>query len=137
MKSRDIALGLIALVVLIAIGLWIKKVRDNKQLKLIETTPTIEEKISDRFKNFQTPDDTRKIELKDVGGGDGFGVASSEAVLADLPDLQPGKYYQVWVDDKFLGDMRVAKGGFLYEGDIKGKKVSIKLGGKVILEGSF
>ena len=128
MKSRDIALGLIVVVFLIAGVLWIRKVRMDKALRLQATpTPTTEEKISKSFNNLQVPDNIRKVELTDVAGGDGFGIATSDMVLADLPDLQPGYFYQVWLEKDgrllSLGKMRVAKGGWLLEGQISGKVV--------------
>ena len=128
MKSRDIALGLIVVVFLIAGVLWIRKVRMDKALRLQATpTPTTEEKISKSFNNLQVPDNIRKVELTDVAGGDGFGIATSDMVLADLPDLQPGYFYQVWLEKDgrllSLGKMRVAKVGWLLEGQISGKVV--------------
>ncbi|MFI5241009.1 MAG: anti-sigma factor [Microgenomates group bacterium] len=121
MKTRDIVLGLIVLVALIGIVLWVRKVRIDKALKLSVTTPTIEEKVNKTF-NFSIPDDVEKKELKDVSGGNGFGIATKDMVLADLPDLDSGQIYQVWVekDGKVvsLGKMRVAKGGWIFEGSI-------------------
>ncbi len=67
MKSRDILLGLIVLVLLIAGVLWIRKARMDKALKLeVTPTPTTEEKISKSFNNLQVPDNIKKVELNDV-----------------------------------------------------------------------
>lgn len=146
MKSRDILVGLLVLVVLITGVLWVRKARTDKALKL-QTTPTTEEKISRSFNNLQIPEDVKKVELNDVSGGDGFGIATSDMVLADLPDPQQGYFYQVWLEKNgkliSLGKMRVAKGGWILEGNISGRVIvslekvfDQKLETRV-LEGSF
>lgn len=136
MKSRDIIIGFIVLVVLIAAVFWIRGARNKKAISLPSATPNISDKIGKTF-NFQLPDGVEKAELRDVSGGNGSGVATRDAVLADLPDPAAGKYYQVFADGKFLGTMRIAKGGWIFDGKISGKKVEIRLGNTVILEGSF
>jgi hypothetical protein len=146
MKTRDIVLGLIVLIVLVLGVLWIKKVRTDRALRL-QTTPSTEEKISNSFGDIQIPDDATKVELSDVSGGDGFGVATEDMVLADLPDPEAGTFYQVWIekDGKLtsLGKMRIAKGGWLLEGNVSDKvivsreKVFDSTLETKILEGSF
>lgn len=128
MKTRDVVLGLIVLVILILGVFWIRKVRNDRALKLeVTPTPTTEERISDSFNGLTIPTDTKKAELNDVSGGDGFGVATEDMVLADLSDPEAGYFYQVWLekDGKLtsLGKMRVAKGGWLLEGNISGKVI--------------
>ena len=147
MKTRDIVLGLIVLVILITGALWIRKARIEKAEKLQLTTPTTEEKIANSFNNLEIPEDVTKIELKDISGGDGFGIATADMVLVDLPDPEAGAFYQVWLEKDgnltSLGRMRIAKGGYLLEGNVSDKvvvsretindnKVETK-----ILEGSF
>jgi len=133
-KLRDIVIGLIILVLVVTLVVY----RRNKaaKLSLPLPTPTVEQRISDTFNGLTIPEDVEKIELNDVSGGDGFGIATRTEVLADLPDLDSG-YYQVYMDGKFLGKMRVAKGGFLFEGRLDGNKVEVRSGEKTILEGSF
>lgn len=149
MARRDVIIGLIVLIILIVGVFWIKKIRDNRNLKLAPTpSPSVEQRISETFGNgIQIPDDVNKIELKDVSGSDAFGVATSDTVLADLPDPENGSFYQVWMekDGKLtsLGKMRIAKGGWLYEGSVSGKviisleKVYDNKMETRILEGSF
>lgn len=137
MKLRDIVIGAIVVILLIVLVFWFKKTRIENNKDLVVDPPTVEEKISKTFNGFNIPEDVAKIELKDVTGGNSFGIATENMVLADLPEVQRGKYYQVWMDDRLLGNMRVAKGGYLYEGNLKGQVVSVKLDDKVLLEGSF
>lgn len=144
MKFRDIVIGAIVLGLLVGGALWIRNSRLNKQA-LTVTTPSIEEKIGETFNGLTIPEGVEKAELKDVSGGNGFGIATRTEVLADLPDPDRGEFYQAWIekgDQKILlGKMRVAKGGYLIEYDgarYPGyDKVVVTLGEKRILEGSF
>lgn len=135
MKARDVVIGAIVLGILVGGALWIRKSRLDKQA-LTVTTPTVEEKISDTFNGLTIPAGVEKAELKDVAGTGGFGIATRTEVLADLPEPGTGTY-QVYMDGRLLGKMRVAKGGWLFEGNISGSKIEIKLGDKTLLEGSF
>lgn len=145
MRTRDIITGLLVVAIVVGGVLWAKKVRLQNQAQVSPQTPTIEEKIGTVFPGFQVPDDIEKVELKDISGGDSFGVATRTEVLANLPDPEAGKHYQVWLEKGnqkiLLGSMRVAKGGYLLEyksSDYPGyNKVVVKLGDKSILEGSF
>lgn len=127
MKTKDIVLGVVVVIVVLLGILWVRKARIDKNNRLMEETPTTEEKISDSFNGLQIPEDTKKVELTDVNGGDGFGIATSDMVLVDLPDPAAGSFYQVWVEKDgqlvSLGKMRIAKGGWLLEGNISGKVV--------------
>lgn len=135
MRARDIVTGLIILALLVGGIFWVKRTKTNKEA-LTVTTPTVEEKISDTFNGLEIPKDTEKTELKDVANSDGVGIATRTEVLADLPEPEAGNY-QVYMDGKLLGKMRVAKGGWLFEGNISGTKIEVKLGDKTLLEGSF
>ncbi|MEK7550306.1 MAG: hypothetical protein AAB535_00770 [Patescibacteria group bacterium] len=135
MKARDVLVGAIVLGLLVGGALWVRKSRLDKQA-LIVTTPTVEEKIEKSFNGLTIPEGVEKVELNDVSGGDGFGVATRTEVLADLPNLTSGTY-QIWMDGKNLGKMRVAKGGWIFEGRLGGKKIEVKLGTNTLLEGSF
>ncbi len=134
MKLRDVVIGLIILVLVVTAVIY----KRNKAAKLAVplSTPGVEQRISDTFNGFEIPEDVEKTELKDVSGGDGFGIATRTEVLADLPESESG-YYQVYMDGKLMGSMRVAKGGWLFEGNINGQKIEVRLEEKTILEGSF
>lgn len=144
MKARDIIIGAIVLGLLVGGALWVRKTRlDRQALKV--TTPSVEEKISDTFNGLIVPEGVEKAELKDISGSGGFGIATRTEVLADLPDLSAGSFYQAWLekDDQkvLLGKMRIAKGGYMIEYDSSKypgyNKVVVSLGEKKILEGSF
>lgn len=130
-KPRDVITGFIVVLILIIGIVWIYKSKNNNNKPLISPTPqtSITNKIKDTFKNFNIPDDVAKNELKDVSGGNGIGIATETEVLANLPDLSNNEFYQVWFDDngtlKSLGKMRIAKGGYLYEGNLKEKKIVV------------
>ncbi len=146
MKTRDILVGFVVLVMIISGVLWVKKTR-NARLNPPLPTPNIEEKVTKMF-NFDIPEGAPKAELNDVSGGNGSAIATRDAVLADLPEAPIGFFYQVWVekDSKLvsLGKMRSAKGGFLFDGNINGDRVIVSLEKSFdskletkILEGSF
>ena len=143
MKSKDVVMGLAVIVVLVVSVLIIKNKKNS--INIPTPTPTIEQKIEERFGGLAVPVDVEKAELKDVSGGDGFGIATRTEVLADLPELTGAKVYQVWLEKDtkkiLLGSMRIAKGGYLLEyssSKFPGyNKVLITLDGNSILEGSF
>lgn len=128
-KSRDVITGFIVLVILIVGIVYIFKYRNKNQIVVPVATPNITEKIKGKFNGITIPDDIAKTELKDVTGGSAMGLSTDTEVLADLPDLMSNEFYQVWEnsDGKYLslGKMRIAKGGFLYEGNLKNKKVVV------------
>ena len=137
MKGRDIAISLIVLVILVTGAIVYKKARTNRLQVVPVSTPSIEQKIEDKFGGLKIPDNAERTELKDISGGNGYGIATRSEVLADLPETGAGYFYQVWADGQSLGKMRIAKGGWLFEGKINGQKIEIRLGEKTILEGSF
>ena len=131
MKRKDIVIGLIILAVLAGIIYWFRK--PSEELKVPET-PSVEEKMEEFF-NVEIPEDIEKAQLKDVVGGDALGVATRNyekntfvhVVLADLPHLEEGSFYEGWLvrgevgNDDFdfisTGKMRLGKGGYLLEFD--------------------
>lgn len=147
MNKRDVIVGLAVIVVFVGVFLLFKRRKANLQVPQVTPTPTATETIQSKF-NMQIPDNVEKAELKDVTGGNASGVATRDTVLADLPDLDNGYFYQVWdeLNGKLasLGKMRAVKGGYLFEGNIQGSKVVVSKE-KVfdndletkILEGSF
>jgi hypothetical protein len=131
---RNILIGLIV-VALVAGGFYLLKGRASKN-QLQEETPSVasttESKIKNRFM-LEIPDDVEKAELKDVSGGESYGVATrkfesgvfTHTVLADLSTPESGFFYEGWLvrgkqgdaDFDFFstGKMRIAKGGYLLE----------------------
>ena len=91
------------------------------------------------------PTDAEKIELKDVSGGSGMGIATRNEILADLPTLPNGQFYQGWLEKDgktvLLGTLELAKGGWIlnYNSSVYPgyNKVVVTVGEKHILEGSF
>ncbi|MEK7470483.1 MAG: hypothetical protein AAB622_00545 [Patescibacteria group bacterium] len=144
MKAKDIVIGIAVVALLTATILVVKNNRDAKLQESLKGTPTIEQKVEEKFGGLQVPADVEKTELKDVSGGDGFGIATRTEVLADLPSPANGAY-QVWLEKDgkkvLLGNMRVAKGGYLLEyssAKFPGyDKVIVTLNSSNILEGSF
>lgn len=132
MRARDIVIGLIILAIVAGAIVWFRRPKTPEPTP----TPSVEEKLEETFR-FQIPEDVERAELRDVSGGEGIGIATRDMVLADLPEPAATDAYQVWMDGKFLGTMRVAKGGYLFEEKMTGKKIEVKLGDKTILEGSF
>ena len=144
MKAKDIVIGIAVVALLTATILVVKNNRDAKLQESLKGIPTIEQKVEEKFGGLQVPADVEKTELKDVSGGDGFGIATRTEVLADLPSPANGAY-QVWLEKGgkkvLLGNMRVAKGGYLLEyssAKFPGyDKVIVTLNSSNILEGSF
>ena len=129
MTRKQVVIGLIVLVILISGALIIKKSLNKKALVVPVQTPSIQQKIENNFPGFIIPEDVEKTELRDVSGGDGFGIFTDTEVMANLPDLESGYFYQVWSNENgvlvSLGKMRVAKGGYLFEGNLKSKKIVV------------
>ena len=79
------------------------------------------------------PEDVERTSLRDVSGGEASGLATrkhedgrfTHTILAALPDLQAGTFYEGWLvrgsegDENFsvlsTGKLRVSKGGYLLE----------------------
>ena len=140
MKTRDIAVGLVILVILIGGVLIIKKSLSVPQ------TLTTQEKIEKTFNGLKIPNDAERIDLTDVSGGESFGIATNTEILANLPDLSSGQVYQAWLlNDQgkkiLLGSLKNAKGGYIIEYNSSKyptyTKIVVSLGSKNILEGSF
>ena len=118
-NKRDIMIGLVILVVIAGLVYWFK-LRKPTPTVPVSTTPSIEQvegTIEDKFK-FTVPDNVEKALLKDITGGDGSGIATRTEILVDLPDSEPGTYYQAWLENAngkllSLGKLEIAKGGWL------------------------
>jgi hypothetical protein len=146
MKSRDVIIGFIFLVLLIAGVLWIFRAKNNKTSNLPLPTPNISQRINNAFPNLNIPDGVERANLSDVTGGNSLGVATRTEVIANLPDLPSGKYYQVLLENSSgknvnLGNMRISKSGYILEYNSTNfpgyNKVIVVQGSTHILEGSF
>ncbi len=163
MKRKDIVIGLVVLAALAGIIYWFRKPEDEFKVPEI---PSVEEKMEGFF-NVEIPEDIEKAQLKDVIGGDALGIATRNyekgtfvhVVLADLPSLEEGSFYEGWLirgkegDDDFdyisTGKMRLGKGGYLLEFEsstdyysyqevvITLEKTEDNLPEKHVLEGTF
>jgi len=98
-KKKDIAIGLVVLVILAGTTYLITRNKNQKLEGLPLPTPSVQEKIEETF-NIEIPENVERADLNDVSDGDSYGVATREenfvTVLADLPDLKSGEYYQFW-----------------------------------------
>jgi hypothetical protein len=122
MNRKDIVIGLAILALLAAIVFWVRRPKTNS-LQLPQPT-SVEQQMEEKF-NLQIPENLEKAELSDISGGTSSGIATREykdgkftlTVLADLPDLSGGKFYQAWLinGDKTIsaGQLTFAKGGYL------------------------
>ncbi len=145
MGIKKILIYFVVIVAVIALFLYFRSKKTVNTLPVIAPTPTIEQKIESKLKGFTIPSDAERIELNDVSGGDSFGIATRNEIMADLPELESGQYYQVYLEKDgktvALGRMEVAKGGWIINYDSSKfpgyNKIIIKLGSKHILEGSF
>lgn len=145
--SRKQFLIVLAVLVVAAVVFFIISPRLSKKTpKIISTpTPSVEEQLQDKFKGLPIPDDTERIELKNVSGTEAMGMAGKNEIVADLPELSPGEAYRVLLGNGtktvFLGVMRQAKGGWILEYDLSRypdyKEISIVKGSNRILEGTF
>ncbi|MCX6704055.1 MAG: hypothetical protein NTZ07_01270 [Candidatus Woesebacteria bacterium] len=145
MRAKDILAAFIVIVVVVA-GILVIKNRAKIAQKVSPTaSPSIQQQIESKFKGLVIPGDQEKIELKDVSGGLGMGIATRNEILADLPTLPNGQFYQgrLEKDGKtvLLGTLKMAKGGWIlnYNSSVYPgyNKVIVTVGEKHILEGSF
>jgi len=146
MKARDIVIGLVVLVILITAVLVVKKSLNKKAIAVPSQQVSIQQKVRNTFPGLTIPEDSIKTNLVDVAGGEGFGVATNNEILANLPDPTNGKVYKAWLDNSqgktvLLGNLRSAKGGYLIEYNSSSypgyNKVVVTLDNQHILEGSF
>lgn len=145
MRFKRILVAFIVVVAVVAGVLFIKN-RAKITPKVSPTaTPNIQQQIESKFKGLVIPTDAEKIELKDVSGGSGMGLATRNEILADLPTLPNGQFYQGWLEKDgktvLLGTLELAKGGWIlnYNSSVYPgyNKVVVTVGEKHILEGSF
>lgn len=145
MRIRNILVAFIVVVAVVAGVLYIKNRAKIAQKVSPTATPSIQQQIENKFKDLVIPPDAEKIELKDVSGGVGMGIATRNEILADLPTLANGKFYQGWLEKDgktvLLGTLNMAKGGWIlnYNSSVYPgyNKVIVTQGSTHILEGSF
>lgn len=135
------------LVVVIAGFLFLLDIKksNNKIQTFPSPTPSVVKQVEEKFKGLLIPDDSTKIELKNVSNIEGIGVATNTEVLADLPELGRGESYQVLLSNGtktvLLGNLKQAKGGWILEYDLSKhvgyKEIIVSKGSKEILKGSF
>lgn len=143
MKFRDVIIGFVFLVILIAGVLIIFKNKNANTSKIAIQTPDVVSRINNTFPNFKILEGVERASLIDVKGGNNIGVATRTEVVANLPD---GQIYNVWLvkdsNEKInLGQMKMSKSGWLlnyssskYPGY---NKIVITDGKNSLLEGSF
>lgn len=143
MKSRDVIIGFVFLVILIAGVLFIFKNKNVKTSKLAIQTPNIVSRINTTFPNFKIPEGVERANLTDINGGNNIGIATRTEIVANLPE---GQIYNVWLvkdsNEKInLGQMKMSKSGWLFN-YLSSKypgynKIVITDGKTSLLEGSF
>lgn len=146
MKTRDIIIGFIFLVILVAGVLLVYRARNKKNTNLPLPTPNIVEQIKNAFPNLTIPDGVERANLRDVTGGNSIGITTRTEVVANLPEAPIGQNYQVLLENSQgktvnMGNMRISKVGYILEynsSKYQGyNKVIVILGNTHILEGSF
>lgn len=125
MKIRDVVIGLVVLVALIAGALYLKAKKGQSNV-VPAPTPNFSQ-VESKFPGLTVPVDADRISLSDVTGGNGIGEAwrtfqngqFNLTVMANLPDPKVGYFYQGWIvkDSTYLslGKLKVAKGGYISE----------------------
>ncbi len=151
-NKKDVAIGFMIIVVVVS-GAYLYKKLKTPQISLAPTPAPIDyqKDLEDSFK-YDIPDGVNSIELKDVSGGSGRGIATQKEILADIEDPVIGYFYQGWLQkgDNYvsLGKLQVAKGGWLLEYNsaklVDAEKIIVSLEKnfdtkieKKVLEGSF
>lgn len=145
MNVRRITILFLALIFIVAAFLIFFQNKNKSSTLTPLPTPGIEDQIENKFNGLVIPDDTEKIELINVSGVEGMGVATKEGIYADLPDLEKGESYQVVIGNGkktiVLGNLKKAKGGWILEYDLSKfegyNQIAIVKNGQDILEGTF
>lgn len=146
MKTRDVVIGFVFLVILIAGIIFIFRIKNKKEVSEPLPTPNISQDIKSAFPNLDIPEGVENTKLHDVTGGDSIGVATRTEVVANLPDPSNSKKYEVLLENKEgkilnIGEMKVSKSGYILEYNSTKfpgyDKIIIILGTSPVLEGSF
>ena len=149
MKTRDLIIGFIFLVGIVAAVLIIKgkaKVNSLPVPTVPTPTPSIQQKMRNKFQNLVIPAGGDQIDLTDVTGGSSMGIATRNEIIADLPSLSNRQSYQAYLANTsgktvLLGTLVNKKGGWILDYDSSKfpgyNKVIITQRTTHILEGSF
>lgn len=146
MKTRDIVIGFVFLVVLIAGVLWIYRIKNKTTVSTPLPTPNTSQQVKNAFPSLNIPSGVEVANLHNVSGGSAIGVATRTEIVANLPESSNGQKYQVLLENSKgetvkLGDMRISKVGYILEYNSSKypgyNKVIIVLGTTRVLEGSF
>lgn len=152
MKTRDLIVGFMVLVAIIAIILVYKN--SKKVTPVITNSSANYQQIESKFPTLKVPANADRASLNNVSGGTGIGEAFRTyesgkftiTVIADLANPSTDEKYKGYLTDGstdiFLGDLANEKGGyvanFTSDKDLSSfKKVKIVLNSTKILEGSF
>jgi len=145
-RGRDVLTVFIVILVIVAAVLLVKNRAKIAQKVSPTPTPSIQQQIKNKFSNLIIPQGEPNIDLKDVSGGAGMGIATKNEILADLPDLAKGQVYQGYLENSLgkivlLGALKSEKGGWILNYDSSKypgyNKIIVAVGTKHILEGSF
>jgi len=144
-KAKNIFIAFIVVVAIVAGALLIRNRTKPTPVIAPSATPSIQQQLQNKFNGLVVPQSGESIELKDVSGGSSMGLATRNEILADLPTLPSGQFYQAWLANNgqtvLLGTLRMAKGGWILNYDSSKypgyNKVIVTVGQKQILEGSF
>jgi hypothetical protein len=118
-SKKDIIIGFIIIAVVVS-GAFLYRKLKNPKISLAPTPASIsfQKDLEDSFK-YDIPEDRSTIELKDVSGGNGRGVATDKEILADIDDPIRGYFYQAWTEENgnfvSLGKLQMVKGGWLLD----------------------
>ena len=102
----------------VGVVLVLKKYKNDKDIQpLPSSSPGIEQRIKETFNGLTIPSDSQKMELKDVSGGESFGIVTETEILAYLPQPLSGEAYKVWIvkngQKSLIGELRESKGGWI------------------------
>lgn len=146
MNTKKIVAILVTLAAVIILFLILfPKLNKKPSVTFPNPTPSVEDQLKEKLNGLVIPDDAEKIELKNVSGGEGMGIATSTEVVADLPEPPAGQTYQVLLGNGtktiLLGSLRQAKGGYILEYNLSKypeyNQIIVVRGLQHILEGTF
>lgn len=130
MNRRNLIIGIIILAIVAAVIYFTRKSAPQTLIESPQPTST-SQNIEDKFK-VSIPSSAERITLSDDTGGNATGIAARDfsndtftlTVLADLPDLDSGSFYQAWIvkgadlensPKLSLGRLSLKKGGYVID----------------------
>lgn len=152
-NRKDVVTGLIVILLIIG-GAYLYRYLKKPRTQTPTPSPAsfeFRKDLEDSFK-LDIPDNVNSIELKDISGGDGRGIATDKEILVDANDPEAGYFYQAWLENSGklipLTKLQIAKGGWIANYDrtkypeykkliISLEKVNDNKIEKILLEGSF